>query len=118
MVVQAYGELKKLRDLNAYILFKCPQEDRTPEIFKLSDAAFNISRSRSYGQTGVISGVKVGKIFHPVYWISAKQRRVIHSSYGTEIPSCTDVDDKEYYVRSALRDILNEDRIKQELGID
>lgn len=78
--------LAEMKDLSATLLFKklkSPVEK--VEIQTFSDASFNISNSREYGQTGIITGVLVvgqngEEAFHMIDWASTKQRRVTHSS--------------------------------------
>lgn len=106
----ANRDLKRLRDLDASIVFRRPSAKTDPKTYKFSYAAFNTSRSKSLGQSGIIIGIKFGKIYHQIDWIRAKQKRVSHSSYGAEIFACMEADYRGYYIRSAMRSALNNDR--------
>lgn len=88
-----------------------------------SETAFNISPSQSYGQTGIISGIKIESrdektIYHIVDWASSKQRRVSHSSYGAEILACTDADDKGFNIKNAIASLNPSSKINHELIVD
>ena len=80
-------------------------------INSFSDAAFNISRTKKYGQTEFILGIKYedkgvqDDAYHIIDWSSTRQRRVFHSSYGAEISVCSDADDRVYNLKLAMTSI-------------
>lgn len=62
---------------------------------------------------------KIGwKAYHIVDWSSSKQRRISHSSYGAEILSCADADDKGFYLKEIMSLISISDRFSNVLNID
>lgn len=94
------------------------------EICIFSCASFNISSSQSYGHISIVAGIVFGtnwgkdSIFHPADWKSSKQRRVFHSSYGSEILACSDADDRRYYVKQAIQNIFRNKKHQYELNVD
>ena len=124
-VVQANGMLKELKDLKAEILYKCLGGDvAEATIESFSDAAFNISRAKQYGQTGLIVGLRylvkgrTDAIYHVVDWASRKQRRVCHSSYGAEILACADADDRGYNLKMAMASLFPAKTFRHILHVD
>ncbi len=124
-LVEANNCVKELMKLKPVITFKrvCGHQVITAYICTFADAAFNISRHRSYGQTGLLTGllIHVGSnetIFHPIDWTSNKQRRVCYSSYGAEILAAADADDRGYYLKSAYNSIFSSTRLKHKLQVD
>lgn len=116
-IVQANGMLKELKDLKAEILYKNLWVDiAEATIESFSDAAFNISRAKQYGKTGLIVGIRymmkgrTEAMYHVVYWASRKQRRVCHSSYGAEILACADADDRGYNLKLAMTSLFQPKR--------
>lgn len=55
-IIDANARLKELHEKDASIRFNVPVPNTSPEIglCSFSDAAFNISSSESYGQTGMV----------------------------------------------------------------
>lgn len=51
-------------------------------------------------------------------WSCSKQRRISHSSYGAEIITCADADNRGYYIKKEVQTILPEVRIRHELNVD
>ena len=85
-----------------------------------SDAAFNQSTGGGYGQTGLLSGLRIvmkdrTNYFHLFDWCSNKQRRASYSPYGAEILACADADDRWFYIKSSLRCLFPGTKIKNEL---
>lgn len=88
-IVQANGILKETKQMSASITFRPPPISiYRVVITSFSDAAFNVTQSPIYGQTGIVNGIRyVTKveehdIYHIIDWASMRQRRVCHSSYG------------------------------------
>lgn len=123
-LTEANKMLKEIRDLEPRIMFPILKADvERLDVWTFSDASFNIVAGRDYGQTGIVTGIKVrGKdgesAFHLVDWASSKQRRVSHSSYGAEILACSDADDRGYYVKQAIRAITNRKEPRHILHVD
>lgn len=123
-IIDANARLKELRQLPCRIKYIAPKRHPIINICTFSDASYNISESQSYGQTGIVTGLSFGGnwgsdlIFHPVDWTSSKQRRVSHSSYGAEILACSDADDRGYYVKQVVHNILQDDSPNHELNVD
>ena len=94
------------------------------KVESFSDAAFNISRAKQYGQTGLIVGISLQvrgeseTIYHVIYWASRTQRRACHSSYGAEILACADADDKGYNLKMAISSLFPLDSFKHTLNVD
>lgn len=77
-------------------------------IITFSDASFNITARTSYGQGGVISGVRICEeghmdVYHMINWLSINQRGVCHSSYRAQILACAEGDDMGLCIQTALR---------------
>lgn len=76
--------LKELRDLTPTLQFRqLSSVIDTMDIWTFSDAYFNIASVRGYGQTGIVSGIKVNEVngenaFHLVDWASTKKRIIKH----------------------------------------
>lgn len=110
-VIEANKMLKELKDMQPTInLNKMKMYMNKVEVWTFSDASFNITSGREYGQTGIITGIHARsdeeeKTFHIIDWTSSKQRRVSHSSYGAEILACSDADDRGFYIKEALKSI-------------
>lgn len=126
-LIEGNKMLKELKDLDPTIRFRKLSTDiRTMDVWTFSDASFNIVSGRDYGQTGIVTGIKVTTTkgehaFHIIDWASTKQRRITHSSYGAEILACSDADDRGYYLRQAMRSIFNGEEgqaIKHILHVD
>lgn len=86
------------------------------EEWTFSAASFNIISLRDYGQTGTITGLPSKREpsdnnFHVIAWISAKQGRVSHSSYGAEILTSAYTYDRSFFIRDALWSILRNKKI-------
>lgn len=86
-LVQANGMLKEMRDFKAEITYRSPEGSINKVIeTSFSDAAFNISKSTQYAQTGLVTGIRFigngrdANIYHMIDWASMKQKRVCYSS--------------------------------------
>lgn len=122
-VMEGNKMLKESRDLEPAIVYNKPKSAVTRiEVWTYSDASFNISSTKEYGQSGILMGLMIytednDNIFHVVDWSSSKQRRVSHSSYGAEILACSDADDRGYALRESMRAITNE-QVRNILHVD
>lgn len=94
------------------------------EVVTFSDAAFNVTSSQLYGQTGCITGLRYrttdgnATVYHIIDWACGKQRRVSYSSYGAEILAFTEADDRGYNVKQALKSISPADDFRHILNVD
>lgn len=115
---------KELLELQPVITFKKPRSQIVEAtVCTFSDASFNIGRARSYGQSGIILGLRITTsagehVYHPIDWTSHKQDRVVHSSYGAEIIACASADDRTYLLRSSFRSIFPRTDTRNELLTD
>lgn len=123
-VTEANKMLKELKDLNATITFKMMKKPaKRIEVWTFSDASFNIVAGRDYGQTGVVTGLKAyndngESVFHVIDWVSSKQRRITHSSYGAEILACSDGDDRGFYFKQAINSVSKRNDVIHVLHVD
>lgn len=123
-LVEANAALKEMKDLRAVIVYPSVSSGVTEKsITTFSDAAFNISSHQAYGQTGVLTGLRMrlrdgSDVYHLIDWVSCKQRRVSHSSYGAEILACTEADDRGFNLKQAFKSIAPHDEIKHTLIVD
>lgn len=123
-VTEANKMMKELRDLDATITFKKMKKPaKKVEVWTFSDASFNIVAGRDYGQTGVVTGLIAydedgESVFHVVDWVSSKQRRITHSSYGAEILACSDGDDRGFYFKQALNSVSRRNDVIHVLHVD
>lgn len=93
------------------------------EVWMFSDSSLNIVAGRDYGQSGILTGLKINanegeSVLHLVEWSSSKQRRVRHCSYGSEILASSDDDDRGYYIQQAINVITNGTGMKHILHVD
>lgn len=115
---------KELLELTPIIKFRKPRgQIINATVCTFSDASFNIGRARSYGQSGIILGLRITTstdehIYHPIDWTSHKQDRVVHSSYGAEIIACASADDRTYLLRSSFRSMFPSAGTNNELLTD
>lgn len=98
-----------------------PIQPEESKVRTFSDAAYNISRHRLYGQSGLISEIYFSDnrdTYHVIDRMSTKQKRVCRSSYGAEILACTNADVGDYYLKSAIRSITPNIPCKHMLLVD
>lgn len=112
-LINANTVLKEVKDMKPTLRFNHNSTSEKCRILTFSDASFNISSKQVYGQTGIITGIAANgehdiPNFYPIDWISAKQRRVTHSSYGAEILACEEGDDRGYNLKTTLQSIGKE----------
>ena len=124
-IIQANRTLKTLKHTQPIIRFKRPPgEIIAAEVVTFSDASFGITPNKTYGQTGIISGIRYrtdlgdATSFHLIDWNSSKQRRVTYSSYGSEILACADADDRGFNIKSALCSLFPKIHFKHVINVD
>lgn len=104
--------VKELKDLHSVVNFsKMGIPLNEVNIWTFSDSSLTISPGLDYGQTVIITYINAGNntginTFHAIDWSIYMQHRVNHSSYVAEILSCAEADDREYYVKQAVRSII------------
>ena len=105
--------LAEILKLPNKVLFKSPAKSLAEAfIASFTDAAFNTSASRSYGQNGFVTGIayrqqnEANFAYHVVDWSSAKQKRVCNSSFGAEILAAADADDRTFALRESIRSLF------------
>lgn len=103
-ITEANKLLKHLNQLTATLRYRKRDEGGRMDVLKFADAYFNITAGLEYGQTGFIVGVTIespeGPFYHLMDWMSRKQRRISHSSYGTEILVCADGDGRGLHINN------------------
>ena len=109
----ANGMVAEVRKLPPRVLYKSPRSAVVESsIAGFSDAAFNTSAARSYGQSGFVAGIAYRERdgeklhLHVTDWSSSKQRRVCYSSFGAEILATADADDRVFNLREAIRSLF------------
>lgn len=113
-------DLKKLRPA---LTFKQPKKVSNVLICSLSDASHG-GHDEIYGQSGVITGLKVDQIegdstlFHPISCSSHKQRRVSYSSFGAEVVAATCADDRGYDLKLSFASLFPDRPLRHELLVD
>lgn len=103
-LVTANEMLKETLALDPKITYLAPPAtDQIKEfiVTSFSDASFNHGTANGYGQTGLLTGLRISRktgidIFHTIDWTSSKQRRVSYSAYGAEVLACADADDRGF----------------------
>lgn len=88
-----------------------------------SDASFNITGRKPYGQSGVLAGLRIiqegnADIYNLLDWMSINLRRICCSSSGAEILACAEDDDRSFYIRTAICSILPSIATRNELVVD
>ena len=125
-LVTANDMLKKVMELEPKIAFH-PQppasEIKEVIVTSSSDASFNHGTRSGYGQTGLLTGLRIirsegADIFHTIDWCTNKQRRVSYSPYGAEVLACADADDRGYYLKSGLLSLFSSLKTRSELCTD
>ena len=125
-LVMANDVLRDILSMKCRIVFKTPPPptDITEVIVSsFSDASFNHSDSSGYGQTGLITGLRIKQkdgvdLFHPLDWTSSKQKRVSYSPYGAEVLACAEAEDRGYYLKMGLMSIFPLTKVRNELCTD
>lgn len=119
-LVEANSMLRHLKTLRASIRYLRPPSSTDIIVKTYSDAARNVSKHMSYVQTGLITTLVFQncQVMHPIDWSSCKQKRVCYSSYGAEILTCTDADDRGFYVKNACQAIYFDRMITHQVVVD
>lgn len=122
-LVEANDIVRDIKKLTPHIIFPRSTSVVRAMISTFSDASFNISSRKSYGQTGLVLGIRTqledgSELFHVLDWVSVKQRRICHSSYGAEILACAEGDDRGFYLKMGMRSLFPKTNIRNEIVID
>ena len=122
-LLEANEMVREIKKLEPVILFRRTEGVIQAILTMFSDASFNISSRKSYGQTGVISGIRTmmkdGKEqFYVIDWVSTKQKRISHSSYGAEILACAEADERGYYLKMGMRSLFPKTGMRNEIAVD
>lgn len=120
-MLDANQMVKELLSLQPSLLFLSSVEDFHATLITLSDAS-HAGLHEVYGQTGLISGIKVqcfkGNYFHPITWTSHKQKKVSYSSYGSEILAAADADDIGFFLKGVFNELFPKTALRHELMVD
>lgn len=121
-LVEANRLLKQLKSLPTALRYRKGDAEAKREVYTFADASFNIAAGLEYGQTGVIVALAVPDgqrtAFHIIDWLSQKQRRISHSSYGAEILACADGDDRGFHAKTSFNELHTEGGIRHVLHVD
>ena len=116
-LVIASDMLKELLSLKSWLTYQKPVHTKSVILSTFSDAAH--PRDRDYGQTGLITGLRViykdglSEIFHLIDRTSRKQKRVSYSSYGSEILAAAHGDARGYYYKIEINSLFPNRYTKQ-----
>ena len=122
-IVEANETVRDIRKLDPTIVYHSPGNVANAILSTFSDASFNITARKSYGQTGLVSGVRTtmqdgSELFHILDWVSTKQRRISHSSYGAEILACAEGDDRGFYLKMGINSLFPKVKMRNEILVD
>ena len=122
-LVEVNEIVRDIKKLTPTLFFRNSTDVVSAMVSTLSDASFNINSRKSYGQTGLIMGIRTllqdgSECFHTVDWVSTKQRRICHSSYGAEILACAEADDRGFYLKMGMRSLLPNTMMRNEIVVD
>lgn len=113
--------IRELKKLAPSISFYKPGQIVTVEIHSLSNAS-HTSGYESYGQTGIITGLKITdtrpSLYHPLIWSSHKQKKILYSSFGADILAAADADDRGYHLKSIYASLFPDRFVRHELIVD
>lgn len=103
--------LKELKALRVTLNYSSPLQIENSEVLTFLDAAFNISSSHYYDQSGLITGFhfavpKGASTYHLIDWNTSEQRHMTHFSYGAELISCLEADDCGFCIKTAFKSIV------------
>lgn len=103
--------LNEVKKMDATVNFVAPADKETSvKLLGFSDASFNVLGGSPYGQSGFVAGLlfeaESSNVFHPIDWYSAKQRRIVYSSFGAEILACADADNRLFGLKMGLSTLL------------
>ena len=122
-LIEANEIVCDIKKLTPMLFFRRPTNAVRAMVTTFSDAAFNINSRKSYVQTGLIMGIRTllkdgPECFHTLDWVSTKQRRICHSSYGAEILACAEADDRGFYLKMGMRSLFTSTKIRNEIVVD
>lgn len=122
-LIEANEMVREIKNLEPVVLFRRADTAAQTMLNTFSDASFNISTRKSYGQTGVISRIRTtmengSEQFYVIDWVSTKQKRISHLSYGAEILACTKAENRGYYLKMGLRSLFPKANKRNEIAID
>lgn len=124
-LVAANEMLKEVLELNPWVTFNAPEVNNIKDVrvCTFSDASFNRSSSSGYGQTGLMTGLRIELLngadpYHAIDWCSTKQIRVSYSTYGAEVLPCADADDRGFYYKYAFNSMFPRTKVESELFTD
>ena len=122
-VIEANDMVRDIKKLDPTLFFRQADQVKQAWVTTFSDASFNISSRKSYGQTGVICGIRTtmnegSEQYYVIDWVSTKQKRISHSSYGAEILACAEADDRGYYIKTGMRSLFPKTGIRSEIVVD
>jgi hypothetical protein len=93
-----------------------------PPLLAFSDASFNAMGGELYGQGGYISWQLVRSHARDAFYFldqySSCVKRVVCSSFGTEILACAEADDRLFSLRSSFQEMLFARTFESELLVD
>lgn len=122
-IIEANAMVAEVLQLKPEIRFIRPLKVSGVSLLSLSDASHG-SWSNNYGQTGILSELKIetsfneDPVFHPLYWVSNKQRRVTYSSFGAEIFACADAEDRGIDMKYSLQNIYRSIQVPHTIFVD
>ena len=125
-LITANEVLKDILSLKPQIIFRSPPSSTSITeviVSSFSDAAFNHSDMSGYGQTGLLTGLRIKQrdgvdLYHAIDWSSSKQKRVSYSPYGAEVLACAEADDRGYYIKIGLMSLFPNTKVRNELSTD
>lgn len=114
--------LRELDELTSIIKYLSPTNlKKNPSAHTFLDVSFNISKSNSYGKTGLLKILQFNEseapIYRIIYWYSCTQLRVYYYSYGANILACTDDDDRGFINSSDTKSLFPKSGFNHELKV-
>lgn len=90
----------------AHVTYRSPRGKVSKVVVtSFSYAAFNITKSTQYGQTGLVCGIPFvndgpgDDVYYLINWASMKKNPVYYISYDVYMLSCTDGHDRRYNIK-------------------
>ena len=125
-LVTANDILKEILTLKPEIVFRAsPTAANITEVIvsSFSDAAFNHTDMSGYGQTGLLTGLRIKRrdgvtSTTPLTGPVASKKRVSYSPYGDEVLACAEADDRGYYIKIGLMAMFPNTKVRNELSTD
>lgn len=114
--------LRDILALKLLIMFPAVANVIEVRVMTMSDASHG-SAMEDYGQKGGLTSLlikdKSGEVyFHIIDWCSHKQKRIFQSSFGAEIMSCGDNDDRGYDLNTTFGELFPRQGIRHEVLVD